>query len=578
MTSANSTVSASCSLVVLVGVSGSGKSTFARAALPADRGDLAATSAAGWSPTTRTTRRPPTDAFEVLHYIAGKRLAAGRLTVVDATNVQPEARKQLVALAREHDVLPVAIVLDAAGAGVRRAQRGPPGPGLRAAGDPPAARPAAPRAARPAAGGLPHGARAARRRGDRGRVDRPHPAVQRPARRARAVRRHRRHARLPRRARDAAGRARLRPGARRRRAGRSMPAPDGRRAVFVGDLVDRGPDTPGVLRLVMGMVAAGDALCVPGNHETQAAARAARAQRAGHPRAGRDPGAAGRRSRAEFRAGWSSSATAWSATTCSTAAGWWSSHAGLIEQYQGRASGRVRSFCLYGETTGETDEFGLPVRYPWAHDYRGRAMVLYGHTPVPEPEWVNNTMCLDTGCVFGGRLTALRYPERELVVGAGRAGVLRAGQAVPGESGTPAAAGVVRDPDVLDITDVTGRRVVETAYLAGSRVREENAAGGAGGDEPVRHRPALAALPAADDEPGRHVDPARSARAPGAGVRRLPAPRASTRWSARRSTWARARSCWSAATTAARPSGSARPATAGRGLDPHRAAVLLAGR
>ncbi len=42
-------------------------------------------------------------------------------------------------------------------------------------------------------------------------------------------------------------------------------------------------------------------------------------------------------------------------------------------------------------------------------------MVLYGHTPVPEPEWVNNTLCLDTGCVFGGRLTALRYPERELV-------------------------------------------------------------------------------------------------------------------------------------------------------------------
>ena len=90
-------------------------------------------------------------------------------------------------------------------------------------------------------------------------------------------------------------------------------------------------------------------------------------------------------------------------------------HAGLIERYQGRASGRVRAFCLYGQTTGETDEYGLPVRYPWAQEYRGRAMVLYGHTPVPAPEWVNNTLCLDTGCAFGGRLTALRYPERELV-------------------------------------------------------------------------------------------------------------------------------------------------------------------
>ena len=58
-------------------------------------------------------------------------------------------------------------------------------------------------------------------------------------------------------------------------------------------------------------------------------------------------------------------------------------HAGLIERYHGRASGRVREFCLYGQTTGETDEYGLPVRYPWAQEYRGRAVVLYGHTPVP---------------------------------------------------------------------------------------------------------------------------------------------------------------------------------------------------
>ena len=90
-------------------------------------------------------------------------------------------------------------------------------------------------------------------------------------------------------------------------------------------------------------------------------------------------------------------------------------HAGLPEEMHGRASAAVRSFALYGETTGETDEYGLPVRYPWAQDYRGRAMVVYGHTPVPEAEWLNNTICVDTGCVFGGHLTALRYPERELV-------------------------------------------------------------------------------------------------------------------------------------------------------------------
>ena len=86
-------------------------------------------------------------------------------------------------------------------------------------------------------------------------------------------------------------------------------------------------------------------------------------------------------------------------------------HAGLKEGMQGRGSGAVREFCLFGETTGETDEFGLPVRYNWASEYKGRAMVVYGHTPVPEAQWLNNTIDMDTGCVFGGSLTALRYPE-----------------------------------------------------------------------------------------------------------------------------------------------------------------------
>src|SRR5207245_5218137 len=90
-------------------------------------------------------------------------------------------------------------------------------------------------------------------------------------------------------------------------------------------------------------------------------------------------------------------------------------HAGMKEEMQGRASRVVREFALFGETTGETDEFGLPVRYNWAEEYRGNAAVAYGHTPVPEPQWLNRTINLDTGCVFGGKLTALRYPEMDLV-------------------------------------------------------------------------------------------------------------------------------------------------------------------
>jgi protein phosphatase len=145
------------------------------------------------------------------------------------------------------------------------------------------------------------------------------------------------------------------------------------------------------------------------------------------------------------------------------------SHAGLVERMHGRASGRVRSFCLYGETTGETDEFGLPVRYPWAQDYRGRAMVVYGHTPTPEPEWINNTICLDTGCVFGGSLTALRYPERELVA------VQAEEEYYAPAKPLHVASAPAREPDVLDITDVTGRRVVETTHHGRLSVRAEQA-------------------------------------------------------------------------------------------------------
>src|SRR3954463_3957358 len=82
---------------------------------------------------------------------------------------------------------------------------------------------------------------------------------------------------------------------------------------------------------------------------------------------------------------------------------------------QGRGPGAAPSFALFGETTGETDDFGLPVRRNWAADYRGRALVVYGHTPVADPAWENNTVNIDTGGVFGGRLTALRSPERETV-------------------------------------------------------------------------------------------------------------------------------------------------------------------
>jgi protein phosphatase len=241
--------------------------------------------------------------------------------------------------------------------------------------------------------------------------------------------------------------------------------------VFVGDLVDRGPDTPGVLRLVMGMVADGDALCVPGNHENKLvrALRGRNVQLTHGLAESLDQLAAEseefRKQAEEFMYGLVSHYVLDGGKLVIA-------HAGLKEAYHGRASGRVRQFALYGESTGETDEYGLPVRYPWARDYRGRATVVYGHTPVVEPAWENNTLCVDTGCVFGGRLTALRYPERELVsVPAERVWYEPVRPLAPAAS-----AGGRRESDALDIRDVLGKRVVETAYHGRVTVREENAA------------------------------------------------------------------------------------------------------
>src|SRR5918998_6256256 len=99
------------SLVVLIGASGSGKSSFARAHFrPTEV--LSSDFCRGLVADDENDQGATGDAFDVLHYIAAKRLAAGRLTVIDATNVQPEARRPLVALAREYHVLPVALVLN----------------------------------------------------------------------------------------------------------------------------------------------------------------------------------------------------------------------------------------------------------------------------------------------------------------------------------------------------------------------------------------------------------------------------------------------------------------------------------
>src|SRR5260370_17295366 len=131
---------------------------------------------------------------------------------------------------------------------------------------------------------------------------------------------------------------------------------------------------------------------------------------------------------------------------------------------QGRASGAVRDFALYGETTGETDEFGLPIRYDWAAEYRGKAMLVYGHTPVPEAEWLNNTINIDTGCVFGGKLTALRYPERELVSVPAANTYWEPSKPFLAEDRIPAPTAQQHHNDVLVMEHVCGKRLTSSPF------------------------------------------------------------------------------------------------------------------
>ncbi|GGZ37135.1 polynucleotide kinase-phosphatase [Streptomyces poonensis] len=447
------------SLVVLVGASGSGKSTFARRHFrPTEV--ISSDFCRGLVSDDENDQSATKDAFDVLHYIAGKRLAAGRRTVVDATSVQPDARRQLIDLAKRHDVLPIAIVLD-----------------------------------------VPEEVCAERNAARADRADMPRRVVQR---HTRELRRSLRHLE--------------REGFRKVHVLRGVEEvenatvvtekrfndlthltgpfdiigdvhgcsaeleallgklgyvdgvhPEGRTAVFVGDLVDRGPDTPGVLRRVMAMVRSGDALCVPGNHENKYG-RHLKGRKVQHTHGLAETIEQMEGESEEFRAEVREFIDGLVSHYVLDGGRLVVCHAGLPEKYHGRTSGRVRSHALYGDTTGETDEFGLPVRYPWAEEYRGRAAVVYGHTPVPQATWLNNTICLDTGAVFGGSLTALRWPERELVdVPAERVwyepAKPLATEAPGGHEGRP-----------LDLADVHGRRIVETRHSGRISVREENAA------------------------------------------------------------------------------------------------------
>ena len=466
-------------LVALIGPTGAGKSSFAASHFrPTEVVSSDACRAMVADDATDQAATP--DAFALLNFIAATRLRAGRLTVIDATSVQPQARKSLVALAREHDCLPVAVVLNMPESLCLARNRERPD------------RQFGPEVVRRQADQLRRSLRGLKREGFRHVFVFNSPEEVEAATIERVplwVNLQHEHGpfdiigdvhgcydelvillerlgyRLETSA-DADGET-----------GFSASHPEGRKAVFVGDLVDRGPGVAEVLKLVMGMVSGGVALCVAGNHESKLLRKLrGRNVQVSH-------GLAESLAQLELESPVFRERVAWFLDGLISHyvlddGGLVVAHAGMKSEYQGRASARVRDFCLYGETTGETDEFGLPVRANWAAGYRGRAMVVYGHTPVMEPAWLNSTINVDTGCVFGGKLTALRYPEKELVsVPAARVYYEPAKPlAEPARPEEPSALGEDRAANLLDIDDVLGKRIVATRLRGNITVREENAA------------------------------------------------------------------------------------------------------
>jgi protein phosphatase len=403
-------------LVVLIGPSGSGKSTFARKHFLATE-VLSSDFCRGLVADDEGSQAASGDAFEVLYLIAAKRLARGRLTVVDATSVQPDARKPLLELARRYHCPAVAIVFDLPEELCREHNRQRPGrqvhesvihthreqlrrvlPRLQGEGFAPI-HVLSSREEIDAAAIVRQPLPCDRRQvygpfdiiGDvHGCFDELRVLLGLLAYEVLEV--------------PAADGGR----------GYTVRPPAGRRAVFLGDLVDRGPKVAAVVRLVLGMVEAGTALCLTGNHDDKLRRRLrGNPVKVTHGLA--ETLAQLEQEPVEFRERVGTFLEGLVGHYVLDGGRLVVAHAGMKAHLQGRLSNRVRDFALYGETTGETDEFGLPVRANWAAEYKGTALVVYGHTPVPEPLWLNHTVNVDTGCVFGGKLTALRHPELELV-------------------------------------------------------------------------------------------------------------------------------------------------------------------
>lgn len=457
------------SLIAIVGVSSSGKSSFAKKHFKPTE-IISSDFCRGLVSDDENDQSVSKEAFETLHFIAAKRLQKGKLTVIDATNLQQEARKQILDQARHYHCIPVAIVLNLPEKVCQERNT------LRSD------RNMGPHVIRQQTALLKRSIRHLKEEGfthvyvlnsqeeiDQAIIERQRMWTDLKSEKGpfdiigdvhgcydelvlllgklgyqiRSV--------------DDTGIF-------------DVIAPPGKKVIFLGDLVDRGPKTPEVMQLVMDMVDAGLAFCVPGNHDIKLLKKLRGAKvKIAHGMAESleqllyHPPEFIERMKDFFHSLVSHYVLDEGKLVVA--------HAGLKEEYHGRGSGNVRAFALFGDVTGEMDEEGLPVRLNWQNEYRGRAMVVYGHTAILEPMWINHTIDIDTGCVFGGKLTALRYPEKELVSVPALKAYAKPSRPlknlVDQETKEP------RHANILDIEDVIGKQIISCRRYHNVAIKED---------------------------------------------------------------------------------------------------------
>jgi len=451
------------SLVFLIGVSGSGKSSFARKHFKHTQ-IVSSDICRGIVSDDENNQSSTKDAFELLDYIVSMRLKNGLMTVIDATNLRSQDRKGLISIARKYHCLPVAIILNI------------PKDICQLRNESREDRTFGKHVIRSQFSTMRQGLRGLKREGFRNithlrsveEIDGIEKITSQP------MYNNRKELTGPF---DLIGDihgcydelVELLEKLGYQIENHNATHPENRTLIFLGDLNDRGPKTPDVYKLAMNMVADGNALCVLGNHDFKLLKYL-------------------RGSKVKVNHGLEQTVEQLNNETDEFIlqlkdflAGLIShyvldegklvvAHAGLKEEMHGRGSGAVRSFCMYGETTGEIDQFGLPVRHNWASEYKGRTKILYGHTPVPIPTWLNNTLNIDTGCVFGGKLTALRYPENQLVEVQAKKVYCEPVKPIQSETDKHNE----QFDQLLHLKDVMGKRILQTRLRDNITIFEEN--------------------------------------------------------------------------------------------------------